>query len=388
MYEYLFFTGVSLAAMLAAGIFIMKYWIKLIGLKSVIDPYAESIKPHKNTKKNTFKILTYNCFLQNLSKIFTCIGSNNINERLDEIIEHVIGDYDIVCLQEVFATSSLNVNYLIQRANELGFKWCVVPKSPDFWSRKIMDSGLVILSKHPILDYECVSFTHKGVFSDQFADKGFQYAKINIYGNIVHVINTHVQSDYEIHDKIACLVKLLQYKQIKKYIDKLQKEDNNDIYLCGDLNCNANYTRNFKIYNSTSYIYMHLTDIYDIRHGNILTKNSDLLFDKTYPDRKYKYFGEPRPATTYSTYNKHGNEIDTIWRSPDDPYLLRNNYVCLPRSVDYIILIRNSKNNYLLSNCKKCKVKNFEYEGTKSLSDHLDVYAKMKFINSKRNNTK
>ena len=192
-------------------------------------------------------------------------------------------------------------------------------------------------------------------------------------------------------------MKLLQYKQIKRYIDVLQKEDNNDIYLCGDLNCNANHIRDFEICYVISEIYMHLTDIYDIRHGNIPTKNIDLLFDKTYPDRKYKYFGEPRPATTYSTYNKHGKEIDTVWCSPDDPYLLRNNYVCLPRSVDYIILIRNPRNKYPLVKCIKCKTRNFEYKNfkykrsnkkreIKFLSDHLGVYAKMKFINTKQNN--
>ena len=77
-------------------------------------------------------------------------------------------------------------------------------------------------------------------------------------------------------------------------------------------------------------------------------------------------------------------------RQDDDPYLLYNNYVCLPRSVDYIILIRNKRAAARFSKCTTCKTKNFEYSSNKKkhkiqyLSDHLGVYANMKFINSKQ----
>ena len=379
MYGYLFFIGISLAVAWAVIIFITKYWIKIIGLKSSIDSQPIGIKPHKKT----FKILTYNCFLQNFDKLSNFV-SDDPDARLEEIINCVIGEYDIVCLQEMFAASSFRMCHLVQRARELGFKWCVVPKAPKLWSRKIVDSGLVILSKHPILEYDCVNFDHPGVFSDQFADKGFQYAKILLYGHTIHVINTHIQSDYEIHDKIAMPVKLLQYKQIKKYIELIQKDSICDIYLCGDLNCNSIFTYRFKPTQYESDLYRYLTLIYEI------LPEGDLLYDKTSSHDTLKQEYCQRPATTYSTYNLYGQEIDTIMRQDDDPYLLYNNYVCLPRSVDYIILIRNKRAAARFSKCTTCKTKNFEYSSNKKkhkiqyLSDHLGVYANMKFINSKQ----
>ncbi len=116
--------------------------------------------------------------------------------------------------------------------------------------------------------------------------------------------------------------------------------------------------------------------------------NSDLLYDQTYPDEKNIYWRGMRPATTYSTYDMKGREIDTVLRDNDDPYLTTNKYVCLPRSVDYIILIRNKNANISYVKCLKCKTKNFESYHTnaknnriKFLSDHLAVYATMKFIN-------
>ena len=92
MCEYLFFTGVSLISLLVVKIVIMKCWINLIGLKSVMDPYTRGINPGgktrektEKTEKKTFKILTYNCFLQQFGKIINCTGSNDVGERINEI---------------------------------------------------------------------------------------------------------------------------------------------------------------------------------------------------------------------------------------------------------------------------------------------------------------
>ena len=356
-------------------LFFMKVWIKLIGLKSVTATPLIIVE-----NKNTFKILTYNCYLRSCAVVSSCIFDYK-NERLDEIIDCVLPNYDIVCLQEVFASMSFRTSRLVNRARELGFKYCVVPKAPAFFSRKLIDSGLVILSKHPILEYHCISFEHPGVFSDQLADKGFQYAKINVYGRIIHVINTHIQSDYEIHDKIAYDVKLRQLKQIKRFTDNNR---DNDIYLCGDLNCNSIHIHKFKPTTSESELYTDMTWMFSLR-----SNGSDLLYDTVHPTtmEKYGYHIGQRPATSYSTYDVRGKEIDTVYREKDDPYLIQNQYVCLPRSVDYIILLHNLRQTNPVR-CIKCKTKNFEISNKKNskyLSDHSAVYAKMKFIDAPNN---
>ena len=383
--DYKFFVICMLIGVKLCMVFIlfMKRWIKTTNLRSV--KYNENINDaigDKSVHNFKFKILTYNCYLRSCGVISSCIFDYK-NERLDEII-NVIGEYDIVCLQEVFASLSFRTEHLINAAREFGFDYCVVPEQFELYSRKLIDSGLVILSKYPILDYKCISFEHGGVYSDQLADKGFQHAKILINGRIIHVINTHVQSDYAIYDNLASNVKIAQYKQIHNYIELVQTDNIDDVYLCGDLNCNAIYINEYlRPTGWISRLYDHLIYLFDLRYNN-----SDLLYDRTYLDEKNIYWRGMRPATTYSTYDMKGREIDTVLRDNDDPYLTTNKYVCLPRSVDYIILIRNKNANISYVKCLKCKTKNFESHHTnaknnriKFLSDHSAVYATMKFIN-------
>jgi endonuclease/exonuclease/phosphatase family metal-dependent hydrolase len=361
----------------------MKNWIRITGIKS-----ATCASINNTAYKKTFKILTYNCYLRSCGVVSSCLFDYK-NERLDEIIENVLPDYDIICLQEVFASLSFRMNHLIDRPRELGFKYYVVPTAPAFLSRKLIDSGLVILSKHPILEYQCISFNHPGIFSDQLADKGFQYAKILVHGRIIHVINTHVQSDYEIYDDLSHGVKIKQLEQIKNFTDKIHEKSLYDIYLCGDLNCNSIHIYKFKPTILESKLYTDMKWLFTLHHNTDNKGNSDLLFDKTHPKDKYGHHPGQRPATSYSTYNLQGMEIDTINRTQDYVYLASNGYVCLPRSVDYIILLRNNQQTKQNVKCIKCKTKNFESINVnkknrriKYLSDHLAVYAKMKFINN------
>jgi hypothetical protein len=77
----------------------------------------------------------------------------------------------------------------------LGFFYWKDCQAPNFLWGPPVDSGLLIMSKYPIIESSFESF-NVGVLSDSASDKGFIYCKIKIENNFVHLFNTHLQASY------------------------------------------------------------------------------------------------------------------------------------------------------------------------------------------------
>jgi hypothetical protein len=69
-------------------------------------------------------------------------------------------------------------------------------KGPSFFSNCFTDSGLIILSRFPIVSSEFFPYSY-GVLSDALSHKGVLYAKILVGGSrVLHLFNTHTQASY------------------------------------------------------------------------------------------------------------------------------------------------------------------------------------------------
>lgn len=67
---------------------------------------------------------------------------------------------------------------------------------PPIFSNYVTDSGLLILSRFPIIEQEFCPYPY-GVASDSLSYKGVLYAKIAVTeGRILHLFNTHTQATY------------------------------------------------------------------------------------------------------------------------------------------------------------------------------------------------
>lgn len=95
-------------------------------------------------KELSLKLLTYNLFLRppGIKTNF----SDYKDDRLDDFIV-LMNQYDIICLQEVFATLSPRKERLIKKAIKYGFYFIESSPDPSFFSRYLIDGGLVILSR-------------------------------------------------------------------------------------------------------------------------------------------------------------------------------------------------------------------------------------------------
>jgi hypothetical protein len=334
-----------------------------------------------NNLNKKIKIISLNIFLRS-----HFIKNNNTNykgdykfERLKEFVK-IINEYDIILLQEIYINYSFYILYLFYKSYNLGFKFFTLPKCK-LNSFHLMDNGLLILSKFPILQSQTEYFIDS-IYCDKLASKGFQYVKIcldsnysnsnysnsnyndtisndndtnnnndnnNNYQNdqnnqndnsvtndkqIINIINLHMQSDYsyykKIIDKKGNEIKIKQLNQIIKFITKHKLSN---VFLIGDFNINYyeqnlynNLIRNLKSMNNLNY------------------KTIDLIKNKI--------------STTYSLYNNIGEEIDTNF------YIKRfNNLNYIPRCVDFMFYISNNLSS----------LNNFKCNTTKLLSKNKDL---------------
>jgi endonuclease/exonuclease/phosphatase family metal-dependent hydrolase len=240
------------------------------------------IKPKKKIKTKSIipTIVTYN--IQKFP--WSMKTFNNIVTLLNK--------HSIILLQECYddTFSSLEENfpnYYIFRDTLLG--------------ASIMCNGLVILSKYPIANYKSIYFQNCNRWTyDNLTHKGFIIADININGNIISVINTHLQSsDYERYDIIATL----QLKEIFEYI-----KPNMQYILGGDFNIDIVDINKIYSNNNIKYNYPKKPTIY-INFKNGKTKSA---YDINYDGLIFDYF------ITNMNSNISIKEVNTIYNNYSD----------------------------------------------------------------------
>jgi hypothetical protein len=98
----------------------------------------------KILSRDHIKILSYNIFLR--PPPVKNNESDWKDERLADFIK-ILENFDIICLQEMFGLLNDRKQELIKYANKAGlFFYCDSP-SPSFFSKYLVDGGLLILSR-------------------------------------------------------------------------------------------------------------------------------------------------------------------------------------------------------------------------------------------------
>lgn len=194
-------------------------------------------------ENSEIRILTYNIFLR------PPLIKNNENDWKDERLADfcsLIHNFDIVCLQEMFGTFNNRKQMLIRAASLAGFFFYVDTSSPSFNSKYMVDGGLLILSRFPIIAHSYMQYRY-GVVADSLAEKGIIYCKIKIKDSSLHLFTTHLQASYfdsgESNFIISFHTRMAQIKQINHIISEVLKNEykkNYDkILLVGDMNVDA-----------------------------------------------------------------------------------------------------------------------------------------------------
>jgi len=320
-----------------------------------IEGHVDYLSPVLNPSE--VLVLTYNAFLR--FPIVTNNGNDYKDIRVDLIVEQ-IARFDIVGMQEVFGSFSKRRKRFIECSKQQGFKWIISAPKPPFLSTFLVDGGIMILSKYPIVENDWFRLT-KGVQSDSLATKGILWAKIQLNSNhpnsYIHIFNTHLQASYggNASNIRNDEVRLRQVKQIKEWVLEKTKKDTFPILLVGDFNVNSR------------------------AEGDSETDEYFLLL---------KALDDPRWKLVDLLKERHGNHPITLGDSHLDENLNsipmeialtdRSDHCCNVR-LDYIFYIMKEESEQVKIFPEGTAVENFFVQGFPftQLSDHYGISARI-----------
>ena len=232
--------------------FNQKYNYKKINIIEISNNKNNNITFNKldlsnsNMPQSIISLLTYNFFCR--PPPIKTNKSDYKDARLNDFYQQ-LENYDIICFQELFTTLNDRKHRMIQEGSRQGLKYYLAAKVPSFFSRYLIDSGLLILSRYPIIEHDFYEY-YMNISGDSPSNKGVLYAKIEIKKHLfLFLFNTHLQSSY-FDDKPENINATIQIrtKQTEELINFIynkilaipEKEiQNGKIILCGDFNIDA-----------------------------------------------------------------------------------------------------------------------------------------------------
>jgi len=193
------------------------------------------------------RVLSYNIFMRPPG-IHEKMEHDYKDERLDVFLEKEIFKWDILAFQELFGTLSKRRHKLIKTAKK---KWGLLYHAhsphPSPWNKHLVDGGLVIISKFPILE-DAYHVYKEGAASDVLSAKGVLYAKIQLRKDLlVHCFTTHLQASYANREKDKEKFEAIrgsQLMELQEFIHSKTSHDCFPILLMGDMNTNMELTSN------------------------------------------------------------------------------------------------------------------------------------------------
>ena len=180
------------------------------------------------------KIVTWNiCCLPNIINLY-----QNPMCVIDKIIDVLISyKSDFICLQELFDKKC------IERVKERMSNYSILHDTTS--SRKFVNSGLMILSKHKLLASGCEQYKAK-CGEDRMSCKGFLYGLYDYNGKNIVVYNTHLNNDTPIFNFYSNPNNVIkkQLTQLFLHIHKASKQYK-QIFIGGDFNTETYFLQTF-----------------------------------------------------------------------------------------------------------------------------------------------
>ena len=337
----------------------------------------------ENFSKNRIRLLTYNFFCRP-PPVNT--NSDDYKDSRSKDFAEKLPNFDIICFQELFTTLNDRKHKMIHEGAKVGLKYYLSSKVPSFFSKYLVDGGLLILSRYEIVENDSYNY-YINVSGDSVSKKGILYAKIKINDKYLFLFNTHLQASYfddsqkNIDNTIQ--VRTKQTEELINYVyNKLLTIPREEIkYGCvviaGDFNIDAHDNKFAKIkykipnYKNTEY------NILKLKLSKLGTAID--LMEKKYKDHLYTFGNNEKEEYDQTLTSKADMNIrqtlDYIWEIiPDfslDIFKSGNNkysksYSTDDRSFD------NKKIKVLYDTLKvqEFLVKNRPYQ---QLSDHFGV---------------
>jgi endonuclease/exonuclease/phosphatase family metal-dependent hydrolase len=135
------------------------------------------------------------------------------------------GQWDVVLLQEALSRSVRKI------LSNCGYPHVVDISANGARKEKFMETGLMILSKHPVTFKKLIPYQERGVLegfesiAERIVHRSLQIAKINFYGQEILIANTHLAPSFAPTGSSNSKARIAQMKEsivlIRKYAEDL-----------------------------------------------------------------------------------------------------------------------------------------------------------------------
>ncbi|XP_011298376.1 putative neutral sphingomyelinase [Fopius arisanus] len=158
--------------------------------------------------------------------------SRHRDRRMKAIAEQLSsGDYDIVCLQEIWSLKDFNmIKYKTQDK---------LPHTHYFYSG-VLGSGICLLSRYPIEDvmfhkWALNGYVHKIHHGDWFGGKGVGLCRLKVHDANINVYVAHLHAEYDTENDEYSAHRVLQAFDMAQFI-RMTRQGADAVILGGDLN--------------------------------------------------------------------------------------------------------------------------------------------------------
>lgn len=225
---------------------------------------------------NWIRVLTLNCCL-----IPKGIYQSNANDRREDRLEAItklVSRYDIVLLQEVFGSSWCS--QWRDKISAVPDMHCSLTNHRD----RLVDSGLVVLSKKKISYSSYTPFKSVSIVNKMVVERGFLYCFIEPN---IHVLNMHLNpSECHVGNKPASQFRREEIEQVLEFKNKIGKAD--DFWIIGgDFNDDSLVQEMFAGYNISFEKEKVNTCNNDVDYA--LTGSSEMCIDYIVSNRPFRY---------------------------------------------------------------------------------------------------
>jgi len=152
-----------------------------------------------------------------------------------QLIPNALPESDIVVFNEAFCHIARPI--LLETMKEHGYIYetPIVGHLVGKFQTKFLDSGVVIVSKYPILETDGFRFGGVCKGDDSLADKGVIYASILKEGRKIHVFASHTQAWTT---DVAVKTRQDQFHMMRNFVDEKSIPSNEPVFIVGDFNVN------------------------------------------------------------------------------------------------------------------------------------------------------
>lgn len=226
------FLFLLLAITLAVVTVILIYIILKVILFLTYQPHTQTYQYNPSDlpdEAKKIRIFDYNCFWR---PWLLHIGTiEHVRER-SQLLSERLDNFDVICLNESFHFGSTVTRDFIKLMEKKGFKYVVTTPRVPLFTHWVVDSGVMILSRYPIIETDHIAYKTAAHWC-WFAMKSCLYARIQISKKQhINVFATHIQATATNKDEIH----LDQFKDIHYLMMKHVSTDTAPTFLMGDMN--------------------------------------------------------------------------------------------------------------------------------------------------------